>query len=172
VQRTSGGIEIDEDQRLPGIDLDRNQAVVFALEILHAVELGHALERAVEAVVPAMIGTMQDRRLSAGLSNDCCSVMPADVEKRAQHAVGPANRNDRLASYCRTHKLTRLFHLIDATDDLPSPAEHRLLLEIVDARVHIPGRRNGVGIGESSAVVVGGEDLLQTGDAHAFFPGF
>src|SRR5215469_3658768 len=64
MQRGRVRIEIDKDETLPGFNPDRQQAVVRALEVLHALEFRHAFQRSVEAVFPAVIGTLQDRGLS------------------------------------------------------------------------------------------------------------
>ena len=52
-------VEVDEDEALPGFDPNGDQAILCAVEILHAFELGHAFQGTVEAVVPSVIGTMQ-----------------------------------------------------------------------------------------------------------------
>src|SRR5579859_3099293 len=54
------GIEVDENEALPGFHADRNKAVVGPIKILHTLELWHAFERSVEPVLPAVIGALQD----------------------------------------------------------------------------------------------------------------
>src|SRR6266478_5777260 len=120
-------IEIDEDQRLPGIDLHGDEAIVLAFEILYAVEFGHAFERTIEAVVPSVIGTMQDGGLSAGLSHDGCCVMTAHVVEGAQDAVVSAHRYQWFTSYGRGYKLSWLRNLVNAADHLPGLTEDGLL---------------------------------------------
>ena len=41
VQRSSVRIEVDEDEALPGFDANRKQAVLGALEVLHAFKFRH-----------------------------------------------------------------------------------------------------------------------------------
>src|SRR6266403_3673110 len=135
-------IEIDEDQRLPGIDLHGGEAIVLAFEILYAVEFGHAFERTIEAVVPSVIGTMQDGGLSAGLGHDGCCVMTAHVVEGAQDAVVSTHGYQRLSGNRGGHKLSRLFDLICAADDLPRLTEHSLPLQFRDTRVDVPRRGN------------------------------
>ena len=55
-----------------------------AVEILHAFKLGHAFQRAVEAIFPAVIGTLQDFGLAARLGHDGRGVMAAYVVEGAQ----------------------------------------------------------------------------------------
>jgi len=68
---------------VPGVYFHGNEAVVFAFEVLHAIELGHTLEGAVEAVVPAVIGTVEDRGMATGLGHDRGGVVAAHVIERA-----------------------------------------------------------------------------------------
>src|SRR5215472_17712463 len=118
-------MEINEDEGFPGFDLHWNEAVVFSLEILHTVKFRHAFQGAVESVVPPVVRAVQDRRNPALFSDNLGGVMTADVVERAQRAVASADGYDRFASYRRGHELARLFHLIDASDDLPCFAEDR-----------------------------------------------
>src|ERR1700678_3685409 len=60
-------IEIHEDKNLPSFDSDRNKAILCAVEIPHTIELRHAFQGAVQSVLPAMVRTLQNGRLTAGL---------------------------------------------------------------------------------------------------------
>src|SRR5258706_7371905 len=121
-------IEIDEDQHLPSIDSYWDEAIVLSLEILYAVEFGHSFERAVEAVVPSVVGTMQDRRLSAGFGHYCGGVVTAHVVEGAQRSVIAAHCDKRLAGYGCGQELPGLFNLVDAAEHLPRLTEDRLVL--------------------------------------------
>src|SRR5579871_3410532 len=68
-QRPGMAVEIDEDKTFPGFDANRYQPVLPAIEILHAFELRHAFQGAIESIIPSVIRTMQQRRHSAGLRN-------------------------------------------------------------------------------------------------------
>src|SRR5712692_3351193 len=140
-------IEIDEDQGLPGIHFHGDEAIVLAFEILYAFEFGHAFERTVETVVPSVIGTMQDRCLSAGLGHDCRGVMAAHIVKSSQDAVVSAHGYQRLSGNRGGHKLAGLFDLVYASDHLPRLAENSMPFQFGDTRVDVPWRGNGIGIG-------------------------
>ena len=57
-ERWRAVIEIDEDETFPGFHANGDKAVLRAIKIFDAFELGHAFERSVQPVVPAMIGTV------------------------------------------------------------------------------------------------------------------
>src|ERR1035441_4832505 len=86
LQRRGLGVEVHEHEALPGFHADGNQSVLRAIKVLHAIELGHALERAVEAVFPAVVRTLQNLRVTAGLSHNGGSVVTADVVEGAQRS--------------------------------------------------------------------------------------
>ena len=154
-------VEVHENETLPSFDANGEQAVLRAVEILHAVELGHAFERAIEAVIPAMIRTMQHGSLSAGLSDNGGGVVTADVVEGAENVVVAANYNDRFTGHRGGHKLTRRLQLVRAGDELPAFAEHIEAFQFGDAGIHVPWRRNGGSLGKRRMVVVTGENLLK-----------
>src|SRR6266478_5940552 len=80
-------VQVDEDEALPGFDPDRDEAVLRKIKILDAFELRHPLQGAIEAVVPAVVRTMQQRSLAAGLSYDGSGMVAADIVEAAQNAV-------------------------------------------------------------------------------------
>lgn len=154
-------VEIDEDEALPGFDADGDEAVLSAVEIFDSFEFGHAFEAAVEAVVPAVIRTVEQRRLSAGLRHYRGGVVAADVIKGAQNAVVTAHYDYGFAGYLSGDEPSRRLYLLGARHWLPSFAEDLQALEFGDARVNVPGRRNGRGLRKRGAVVVIQENLLE-----------
>src|SRR5215471_12305698 len=62
-QRSRIGIEVNEDKALPGFNTNRQQSVFRTVEVLNALELRHALERAIESIFPAMVGALQNGSL-------------------------------------------------------------------------------------------------------------
>src|SRR5438270_3304452 len=68
-------IQIHKNEALPCIDSNWDQTIFRAIEILHTLELGHAFERPIKPIVPAVIRTMQHCCVPAGLSNNGGSVM-------------------------------------------------------------------------------------------------
>src|SRR5437588_10692903 len=112
-QRHCIRIQIHKYEAFPSLDADGKQAIVGAVEIFHAIELGHTLERSIQAVPPAVIRALQDRRLPARLGYDGSRVMAANVVKSSKHAVAAANDDHRLLSQPRGHEITRILHLAD-----------------------------------------------------------
>ena len=152
-------IQIHEDKLFPGFRLHRDQPVLPALKIFHAVEFRHALQGPIQTVVPAMIGTMQNGRLPARLSHHRRGMMAAYVVKAAQHSVIAADHHNWLPGDAGSHKLARFFHLLHASYHLPGLAENGLGLELRDSGVHVPGRGNGGSIRQRSLVVVLRQDF-------------
>src|SRR3954471_7024149 len=87
LQRGRVRIEINEDEFFPDIHVQRQQTVLAAVEVADAIELGNSLERAIEAVGPAMIGTAQALSFTARFSHHRSSMMTANVKKSAQYLV-------------------------------------------------------------------------------------
>src|SRR5258708_6791649 len=103
-------VEIDEDEALPGFNPNRNEAVLRAVEILDALEFGHALQRTIEPIIPAVIRTMQERGLAAGFGLHGSCVMAADIEEGTQNAVVAADPDDGVPGYPGAHELPWGFH--------------------------------------------------------------
>src|SRR5665811_159303 len=123
LQRRGLGVEVHEHEALPGFHADGNQSVLSTIEVLHAIELRHALEKAVEAVFPAVVRTLQNLRVTAGLSHNGGSMVTADVIEGAQRTVGSTNDDDWFSGQPRGYKVPRLLHLIGAGNQLPGFAE-------------------------------------------------
>src|SRR5450631_1154066 len=136
------GVEVHEHKALPGFHADGNQSVLRAIQVLHAIELRHALERAVEAVFPAVVRTLQNLRVTTGLSHNGSSMVAADIIEGTQRTVGSANDDDRFSGQPRGYKVSRLLQLIGAGDQLPGLAEDVKALEFGDPRIDIPGSRD------------------------------
>src|SRR5271165_4709812 len=136
-------IEVHEDKALPGFNANRDKTVLRTIKILYAFDLRHTFQRAIEAVVPSMIRTMQKRSLAARLGYDGGGVVAANIVKGAQNAVVAADDDDRLSGYGSANELSRRFHLIGARDQLPGPAEHAQALEFRDSWIDVPGGGNG-----------------------------
>jgi hypothetical protein len=86
--------------------------------------------------------------------------MAANVVESTQNAVMATHHHDGLTGNRGGNELSRILYLIGARDELPSLAEHMQALEFRDARIDIPGGRDGGSLGERSAVIVTGEYLL------------
>src|SRR5271156_5687596 len=122
-QRNCLIVEVDEDEAFPCFHSNRNQAVLRAVEIFDAFELRHAFERSIKAVVPSVVGAMQERGVTTGLSYDRGGVMAANIVEGAQISVVTPNHDDRLPGRGCGNELSRILHLIGARDELPCLAE-------------------------------------------------
>src|SRR5579864_2635868 len=80
-------IEVHEYEALPGFDADRNQTILSAIEVLHSLELRHSFERSIETVLPAVVWTLQNRRLTARRCHHRRGMMPAHVVEGAQRSI-------------------------------------------------------------------------------------
>src|SRR6266404_4829639 len=75
--------KIDEDEIFPGVDADGHESVLRAVEIADAVEFDHALEGAVYAVGPTVIGTAKLLGAAVGFGDDGGGMMAANVVEGA-----------------------------------------------------------------------------------------
>ena len=82
--------------------------------------------------------------------------MPANIEKRPQHLVIPANNHDWLAGDLRRNKLPGLSKLIGPRHALPSLAKNPPPLQFRNALVEIPRRRNRMRVSQRRLVIVDG----------------
>src|SRR5207248_1820791 len=90
LQRGRVRIEINEDEFFPDIHVQRQQTVLAAVEVADAIELWNSLERAIEAVGPAVVGATQAFCLATRFGHHRGSMMTADIEKSAQYLVAAA----------------------------------------------------------------------------------
>ena len=136
------GIEMDEDKFLPHVNAERNQAILFAIKILHALEVGNAFERSIQSVGPAVIRALQAGGCAARFGHHGGRVMAADVEESAQFAILTADYQDRLSRNFCSDVLPGRRNLFRAANHLPSAAEYGLALKLGDASVGVPGAGN------------------------------
>ena len=159
-------IEIDEQEVFPDVEAHGNEAVIGAVEIADALEFDHALEGAIVAVGPAVVGAAKLFRATFFLWNDGGGVMPADVVEGAEFAVIAADDEERFAVDVDGEELARIFDLIEAADDLPVGGEDGVAFELGDARVEIPGRGDGGGVFEGMGGIVKIEDVADAALVH------
>ena len=116
--------------------------MVFAVEVFNSIELRHPLQRAIQAVIPTVIGTMQNRGHPTRLRHYRRGMVPANVVKRTQSVVFTSRHHNRFSREIRREKIPFIPHLVRPADNLPRFAKHALLLQLLDLRVEIPWRRN------------------------------
>src|SRR5438128_597618 len=137
-----------EYELLPDGNIQRNQAILLAIKILYAIEVGNAFECAVQPVSPAMIRTLQARSSAAGLGHHRGGVMTTNIEESAQLTILPSNHQYRFAGHFSRDVLPGCGNLFGTADDLPCPAEHGLAFEFCDALVGVPRSRDRRGLGQ------------------------
>ena len=132
------GVEAHEDELFPGFHPNGEQAVLPAIEGADGFELWRALQRAIQAVAPAVIWTAENTGRALGFGHDRGGVMPADVVERTQLMIGAAHDDQWFACEIDSNILARLLELIGSRDDLPRATKHILAFEFGYARVNIP----------------------------------
>ena len=135
-------IQVNEDETFPSLHANGNKAILRSIEILYAFEFGHAFQRAIEAVVPSMIGTVEKRGVATRLRYDCGGVVAAHIVKGPQDTVSATNHHNGLAGDRCGNELAGSLNLIGARNQLPCLAENVQPLELGNAGIDIPGRRN------------------------------
>ena len=140
-QRRCAGVEVHEDEIEPGLDPELREHAGGGIEVLHVLELRRLEEASVERIRPAVIAALQDRPLPLPFRHRP-SAMAADVGHRAQHAVRPADHEQRLVRDRRGEELPRLPHLVTPSRELPRLREDRPLLARKHRRIDVVARRN------------------------------
>src|SRR5580700_11415482 len=103
-----------------------------------------------------MVGTLQDRGLTARLGHHGGGVMAAYVEERAQDAICAAHDDDGFSGDSRGDEISSILELACASDELPCPAEYVQPLELCDSRIDIPRGGNRECLRQRCTVVVAG----------------
>ena len=152
-------IEIDENEIFPGVDADRDEAVLRTIEIADALEFDHALEGAVDAVGPAVIRAAKLFGAAVGFGDDGGGVVAADVVEGAELRVVAANDDDGLASDVSGEEFTIFADLIEAPGDLPAFSKYSRKLQFLNAGIAIPGRRKRGGFLQRIGWVVEVQDF-------------
>src|SRR5581483_7542392 len=94
------------------------QAMRLAVDTAERRSVGDAEQAAREIVGPAVIGTDEAAlALAARLGLDRRRAVAADIEEGAQHAVGPARHQERLAGVVVGDEVARLAKLAREADD-------------------------------------------------------
>src|SRR3954465_3855940 len=136
-------LEIHKHEAFPGFHADGNKAVIGTGEVLDSLEFRHALERSIQTVLPPTVRTLQDGGLAARLCNHGSRVVAAYVVESAQFLIGAAHDNDWLARQPGGYKISGAAQLLGPRHQLPRLAENVEPLKFRNARIGVPGRRNG-----------------------------
>ena len=90
----------------------------------------------------------------AGRGSNGRSVMAANIVEGTQLLIRSTNNNERLAGQIEGKELARLGCLIHSPHRNPVAAKNLVALQALDALVHIPGSRDGVGVFERRVLIV------------------
>ena len=84
-QRASGGVEIDEDEAVPGLDLDLEQREVLGIEAGGRAEPGRLLQPAIEGIGPIVVAADELAiAASLALGDQGPGAMAADIVEALQ----------------------------------------------------------------------------------------
>ena len=164
-------IEIHKNEIFPSIDAHRNQTIVGALEIAHAFKLHHAFEGAVVSIRPAMIGTTKLLGTSALLRHYSGGVMAANVVESAKLVVITTDHDEWLFVDIDGEELAGFAKLVEAPDYLPIRPKDAGTLELRDARIEIPRRRNREGAFQRCERIVEIQDIADAAIMHKWDSG-
>jgi hypothetical protein len=113
-----------------------------------------------------VIGAAEIFGAAAGFGDDRGGVMAADVIEGAEFAVIAADDHEGFFVDVDGEELAGLLNLIEAADDLPVGGEDTVALELFDALVEIPGRRDGMRFFEGSFGIVEIQDFADAALIH------
>src|SRR5579863_776696 len=162
VQRRRIRIEIHEDKAFPSLDANGYQTVLRPIEVLHAIELGHAFQGSIQAILPAVIRALENGSVSARLCHDRRRMVAADVIESAEFSIIPAHDDDRLSGYGGGDELAFGRDLIGPRHQLPGLAEYVDALEFRDAWIDVPRRGNGGCLRKRGAIVVACKNFIES----------
>jgi hypothetical protein len=140
VQRPRVGIRIDQDERPPGVDRDRQQREAGRIERRLALRARSTPERPVELVGPSVVRTLQGLPAAGSLCNEMASVA-ADVHKAAQLPVTGSGHDDGDVACHRGEEAPGLRDLVRPPRVLPGGCEDALALELEEDRIRVPRGR-------------------------------
>jgi hypothetical protein len=138
---------VQEDRAFPDLHADRDQAVRRLFELRHLAHAGRAGERAVEPVVPGVIGADDVVGVPAALQQDRGAV-PAHIGEGTQHAVLAAHQQHRPADAVERLVVAGARHFLDAAGEEPGLEMDVLDLGLEHLRVSIEARRRALGVAE------------------------
>src|SRR5215212_794108 len=147
-QRLRSAVEVDEAERSPALQADRNERDVGDVDAL-ALRPRRGVERPVERVRPGVVRALKTLP-AAWLLDDDRAAVPADVDERALVPMLVSHDDDRHPPRPPRHDVL----LAEDADVLPRPPEDRLLLARQHRRLAVPPpRRRRRGVQAASATI-------------------
>src|SRR3984893_7246653 len=139
-QRLGIRSSVHEYERSPGIDGNRAETELALVEVRELFRARRRAQRAVEAIRPRVIRTMQRLALAGSLHDPEPSVA-TDVQEGAQLAVARARHGNGRTARPRREKRSGTRHLSEVARVLPGGAEDLLLLPPQDLGIDVPAVR-------------------------------
>ena len=171
LERRSLAIEIHKNKIPPCVDANGNQTIVGALEITHAFKLHHAFEDAIVSIRPTVIRTTKLLGTSALLRHYSCGVVAANVVESTELLIITADHNEWLFVDIDGEELAGFAKLVEAPDYLPIRPKDAGTLELRDARIEIPRRRNREGAFQRCERIVEIQDIADAAIMHKWDSG-
>src|SRR4029453_18203848 len=138
-ERRSRGVPGGPDRTLVVLhprDLDEPPAAPVELGAVGVLREGHADQRAVGRVAPAVIRALELHRVALVVAAHLHAPVPAGIQKHANPSGAVAAEDDRLLAHARREKVARLRNLALVADEEPGAREHALLLLTIDLIAH------------------------------------
>lgn len=121
---------MDQHHGAPLVDRHPSEAKVCRTEPGLAVGIRRMSQRAVEIVGSSVIPADEAHTGTLVPLDDGIAAMPADIEKSVEAAVPAAHDDDGIASNLSHRRVSRIFHLVERAEELPTPRKDRLKLEV------------------------------------------
>src|SRR5918996_1439753 len=137
-ERLGALVGAHEEERPPGLEPERDEAELLAVDAALALGSRRREQLSVEAVRPRVVRALEGRA-PAGAAADDGAPVPADVEERAELSLIIADDDDGDVADPGSGERARLRYVAGVADVLPRRAEDALALELEDGGIRVPG---------------------------------
>ena len=144
----------------------RNQPVLRAIEVADAFELRRALQRAIQALAPAVIRTAKNAGAARALPCATAAAWCRQTLKKARSSLSlPRTMRSGSPASAVVTNCPALANWVGACHDLPCAAEDLLAFQTAQRAesVYHAGGDGGRVVQQSTLVVVRGEDVVDAG---------
>ena len=137
VERLCIRVRVDEEERPPGLEAERNEPELVLVDPALLVPARRGDEAAVEPVRPRVVRALERLAPARALAHERAAVA-ADVEERTQRVLLVAHEDDRNVPDGRGRERAGLGHVALVPDVLPRAPEDALALELEHGRIRVP----------------------------------
>ena len=134
------GVDGDEQQPAPLVDTDRLQRPIGHVEVGVLAEPRRALQGAVEAVDPVVVGALDRLAMPAAFLQQPCAAMDAHVSKGMEHAVVGADDEHLRTGNFSSDVVAGCGDVRRRAEQLPRPPEDAFALRLMNRRVAVEPR--------------------------------